>query len=211
MSVAEPAARWVHAGGLAHLLTGERPVLVAHCGHALSQGVQVGEDDPRFCPECVRVVLQWCATVPVIAEGPPRWAICPTDGTVHALVPVGDHLPGMLRTRCGCSLPVGVVAHRGPARVPTGAAGCHILGRPARLRPGPPRPAAGPRSRSPQCRFGTAHERGLSRPGAAEVNWCWPDPAARSLHCGDSGEVAHRHRTDARLAGSQGDAVGSAR
>jgi hypothetical protein len=85
---------------------------------------------------------------------------------------------------------------RGPARVPTGAARRRIPGRPARLRPGPPRPAAGPRSRSSRYRFGTAHERGLSRPGAAEASWCWTDPVARSVHCGDSRRVARRHRDD---------------
>jgi hypothetical protein len=77
--------------------------------------------------------------------------------------------------------------HRGPARVPTGAAGRRIPGRPVRPRPSPPRPASGPRSRSSRCRPGTAHERGLSRarveracgPGRACPRAIW---APRALH-----------------------------
>lgn len=38
-----------------------------------------------------------------------RWAVCPTDGKAHSLLP-GNHSP-VVQARCGHSLPVGVVAH----------------------------------------------------------------------------------------------------
>lgn len=34
-----------------------------------------------------------------------------TDGWTHSLLPVGDHLPGVLQTRCGHLLPMGVQQH----------------------------------------------------------------------------------------------------
>lgn len=40
-----------------------------------------------------------------------RWAICPTDGRTHVLLPVGDHPLGMLQARCGHLLPQGVALH----------------------------------------------------------------------------------------------------
>jgi hypothetical protein len=40
-----------------------------------------------------------------------RWAICPTDGRTHVLLPVGDHPLGMLQARCGHLLPQRVVLH----------------------------------------------------------------------------------------------------
>jgi hypothetical protein len=141
----------------------------------------------------------------------PRWcrlgAAAPPRAAAH-----GCHH----RTRIG---PVGAAAsasptpshgHHGPARVPTGAARRRIPGRPARLRPGPPRPAPGPRSRSPRCRFGTAHQRGLSRASAAEANWCWPDPIARFVHCGDSRRVTRRHRDDLQTRQEPGETAESA-
>ncbi len=38
-----------------------------------------------------------------------RWAVCPTDGTTHSLLP-NDHSP-VVQARCDHALPVGVVAH----------------------------------------------------------------------------------------------------
>jgi hypothetical protein len=87
---------------------------VAVCGKLVT-GEPDGEDDPPYCPECVRTVLRWCAEpVMSVADGPARWAISPTDGKTHALVPVGAPLPGILQARCGHRLPVGTVAHHRP-------------------------------------------------------------------------------------------------
>lgn len=40
-----------------------------------------------------------------------KWAISPTDGGTHVLLPVGDHPLGMLQARCGHLLPQRVVLH----------------------------------------------------------------------------------------------------
>jgi hypothetical protein len=40
-----------------------------------------------------------------------RWAISPTDGRTHVLLPVGDHPLGMFQARCGHLLPQGVALH----------------------------------------------------------------------------------------------------
>jgi hypothetical protein len=40
-----------------------------------------------------------------------QWAISPTDGRTHVLLPMGDHPRGMLQARCGHLLPPGVTLH----------------------------------------------------------------------------------------------------
>jgi hypothetical protein len=40
-----------------------------------------------------------------------QWAISPTDGRTHVLLPVSDRPPGMLQARCGHLLPQGVALH----------------------------------------------------------------------------------------------------
>ncbi|MGH3898976.1 MAG: hypothetical protein ACRDTA_12155 [Pseudonocardiaceae bacterium] len=60
-TVSGPPARWVLAGGRAHLLAGERPggVLVARCGHRLPMGVLQHERLPSryLCQECFTAYL----------------------------------------------------------------------------------------------------------------------------------------------------------
>lgn len=34
---------------------------VAVCGEPVSSGPECAEGDPRYCPECVREALRWCA------------------------------------------------------------------------------------------------------------------------------------------------------
>jgi hypothetical protein len=40
-----------------------------------------------------------------------QWAISPTDGRTHVLLPVSDRPLGMLQARCGHLLPQGVALH----------------------------------------------------------------------------------------------------
>ena len=46
-----------------------------------------------------------------MAESPARWAISPTDGKTHSLLPVVDHPPEGLQAQCGHWLPWSAVAH----------------------------------------------------------------------------------------------------
>ncbi|MGH3824146.1 MAG: hypothetical protein ACRDRA_15150 [Pseudonocardiaceae bacterium] len=54
-------------GRAVHLLTageafrqGYPSTSVAVCGELVTSGPD-GENDPRYCPECVRAALRWCA------------------------------------------------------------------------------------------------------------------------------------------------------
>lgn len=43
---------------------------VAVCGELVTRETDT-ENDPHYCPECVRAALRWCAQ-PVAGEGAPR-------------------------------------------------------------------------------------------------------------------------------------------
>jgi hypothetical protein len=80
-------------------------------------------------------------------------------------------------------------AERVPAgrrRGPTDTRSRRIPGRPARRRPGRSRRAPGPRSRSSSGRLGTAHERGLPRPGSDWGRLVLVSGPRRRIHCGGS-------------------------
>jgi hypothetical protein len=47
---------------------GSTPVAV--CGELVTSGTGE-EDEPRYCPDCVREAIRWCAQ-PVTARGVPR-------------------------------------------------------------------------------------------------------------------------------------------
>ena len=45
---------------------------VAVCGALVSSGAGSSAEDPRYCPECVRAALRWCAQSGAAECGSPR-------------------------------------------------------------------------------------------------------------------------------------------
>jgi hypothetical protein len=43
-----------------HFRQGYRSTPVAVCGEPVTSGAD-GEDDPHYCPDCVREAIRWCA------------------------------------------------------------------------------------------------------------------------------------------------------
>ncbi|MGH3975003.1 MAG: hypothetical protein ACRDS9_16985 [Pseudonocardiaceae bacterium] len=68
MSAPEQAVHLLPAGEV--FRQGYPSTSVAVCGELVTSEPD-GENDPHYCPECVRAAIRWCAQ-PVAGECPPR-------------------------------------------------------------------------------------------------------------------------------------------